>query len=109
MSHTSFFGGSLHVSGPLWVWAVHFAFCYVAVAFGCEAGWDGTFLLRGVLAAGSLVALVAASALLLAACRRARASAAFAARVGLPVAALSLLGIAWTSAPVLVLPACHLT
>jgi len=34
-----FFAAAVRTSLPLWLWAGHFAFCYVAVAVGCHAGW----------------------------------------------------------------------
>lgn len=112
----SFFGGSWRASAPLWVWAAHFAFCYVAVAIGCDAGWQqlrwaGVSALQWAMASASVVAIAVATLSLLAACRAARDSAGngMAVRVGLLVATLSLLGIAWTTVPVLLLPACHLT
>jgi hypothetical protein len=114
MKRASFFGGSMRASAPLWIWAAHFAFCYVAVAIGCDAGWHrvdwaGLSALRWTLASGSVVAIAAAVLLLVAARRHARGAghAGLAARVGLLVAALSLLGIAWTSLPALLLPACR--
>ena len=120
MKNASFFGGSARASAPLWLWAAHFAFCYAAVAIGCDAGWQqvrwaGLSALQWALASASAVAIAAAALLLLAACRAARhrdrdrGHGGLAARVGMLVAVLSLVGIVWTTAPLLWLPACHLT
>ena len=108
MKRASFFGGSMRASAPLWIWAAHFAFCYVAVAIGCDAGRD-LAALRWTLVSGSVVAIAAAALLSLSAWRNARQAAhrGLAVRVGLLIAALSLLGIAWTALPVLLLPACR--
>ena len=108
MKPASFFGGSLRASAPLWVWAAHFAFCYVAVAIGCDAGWDVSTL-RLTLAAGSGVAIAAAALSTVSVWRNARRAAhrGLAARVGLLAATLALPGIAWTALPVLLLPACR--
>jgi hypothetical protein len=116
MKRTSFFGGALRASAPLWVWAAHFGGCYVAVAIGCDAGWHGArwaglSALQWGLVSASVIALAVAACLLLAACRAARRTdhEGLALRVGVLGAALSLVGIAWTTTPVLWLPTCHLT
>ena len=111
----SFFAGSVQASLPLWLWALHFAFCYVAVAVGCHAGWHlavlaGFSLLQWLLVAASVLACLAGAELL----RRARAHAAqqrdgLLGRVRLLAALLGLVGIVWTAVPTLLLPVCHLT
>ena len=108
MKRSPFFAGSMRAAAPLWTWALHFAFCYVAVAVGCDAGGD-LAALRWTLVAGSVVAIAAAALLTLSAWRNARQAAhrGLAVRVGLLAAALSLLGVAWTALPVLLLPACR--
>jgi len=110
----SFFAGSAQASLPLWLWALHFAFCYVIVAVGCHAGWHlvavaGFSSLRWALVAASVLACVAAAELL----RRARSQAAreppaLLGRVRLLAAVLGLVGIVWTAVPILLLPACRL-
>lgn len=116
MRRAPFFGESMRTSAPLWLWAAHFAFCYVVVAIGCDAGWHriewaGRSTLQWTLATASVAAIAAGAALLLAGWRHARDDAhrGLAARVRVLVAALSLTGIAWTAAPAVLLPACRFT
>ena len=110
-----FFPAAARASLPLWLWALHFAFCYVAVAVGCRAGWQhpgaaGLSPLQGLLGWGSAAALGGAVVLLVHAWRhRATAPGALLARVRSVVAALALIGIAWTSIPLLLLPTCRIT
>jgi len=108
-----FFAAAVRTSLPLWLWAGHFAFCYVAVAVGCHAGWHeaawhGASALRWALAGASALALAAAVALLGLACRSrpgpARPLQDVARRL---VAVMALVGIAWTTWPALWLPACQ--
>ncbi|HEY0858777.1 MAG TPA: hypothetical protein VGE16_17060 [Albitalea sp.] len=109
-----FFRASVRASLPLWWWALHFAFCYVGLAAGCTAGWDlGASLLgsplRTTLVLGSAIAVAGAAALLLHAWRQSRTvDGALLARVRLAAAAMALIGIAWTSVPLLLLPLCRL-
>jgi hypothetical protein len=108
---------TLRASLPLWLWAVHFALCYAGVAVGCRLGWNetvfaGASLLRWTLALASLLALALAAWLLWRAAPRRPAQRhttasgnGLAARVRRLSACLALVGIAWTTLPVLALPA----
>lgn len=107
-------------AGPLWqgggpfiVWALHFFGLYVLVAAGCTAGWEevpllGTSLLRVLLVAVSVLALACIAWLLLHASggRRPQGSHGLLAVAAAGSAWLSLVGVAWVSAPVLMLPIC---
>jgi hypothetical protein len=109
-----FFAGSLRASLPLWVWAAHFAACYVGVAIGCHAGWhEGTVAglspLQWGLGAATALALAVAAALAWRACRPGAPAAGLQPTVRRLLAWLALLGIAWAAVPVLVLPSCHVT
>jgi hypothetical protein len=108
-----FFAGSLRASLPLWLWAAHFAFCYVGVAVGCHAGGHeqalaGLSLLRWMLLLASVLALVLGAFLLHRAWRQAGrgADGGLRARVQCVAAGLALVGIAWTTVPALSLPTC---
>lgn len=109
-----FFRASIHASLPLVWWALHFAFCYAGLAIGCTAGWDrGASLvgspLQTALLIGSAIAVAGAAVLLLHAWRRARADdGSLLPRVRLVAAVMALIGIAWTSVPLLLLPLCRL-
>lgn len=83
---------------PLLVWAVHFGFCYVFLALACSARWEAA-LITAALVAASAVALVWLAGLLVMALRRRPGRGV---RAGASV--LALLGVAWTTLPVLALP-----
>jgi hypothetical protein len=108
-----FFRTALRSSLPLWLWAVHFAFSYVAVAIGCRLGWqqapDGAWSrLDTILALGSALAAGAALWLLCRACRPAASgSPGLSKRVRGLASLLALLAIVWTTVPMLVLPVCR--
>jgi hypothetical protein len=91
----------LHGGAPLLVWALHFFASYVLVALLCCRAGDAT--LRGVLFAASAAALAAIVALLV---RRPPADRPLlrAARLGGGV--LALVGVAWTTLPMALLPPC---
>lgn len=109
-----FFRASMRASLPLVWWALHFAFCYAGLAIGCKAGWNRGESLLGsplqtALLAGCAVAVAGATALLLHAWRRSRAGdGGLLARVHLAAAVMALVGIVWTSVPLLLLPLCRL-
>ncbi len=110
-----FFTLAWRSSAPLWLWAAHFAFCYAAVAVGCHAGWHetmraGVSALGWMLGTASVLALVLAALSLGLACRRAATAhdGGFASRVHALSACLAMTGIAWTSIPLLALPACRI-
>lgn len=108
------------VFGPLWqggapfiVWALHFFAVYVLVASGCTAGWQdvallGTSLLRVVLVLVCAVALAGIAWLLWRADggRPPRGQRGLLAVAAAGSAWLSLVGVAWVSVPVLMLPLC---
>jgi len=110
-----FFPAAVRASLPLWLWALHFAFCYVAVAVGCRAGWQhggatGLSPLQWLLAAASAAALGIAVVLLIHAWRhRAAHPDELLARVRSIAAGLALIGIAWAAIPLLLLPTCRIT
>jgi hypothetical protein len=113
-SRYPFFAGVRSGTAPLLLWALHFAYCYAGVAIGCVAGWQrgavaGWSPLHWLLGLGSAAALAAAAVLLASAWRDAAVrDGGLLVRVRVVAAALALVGIGWTSAPVLVLPLCHL-
>lgn len=108
------------IVGPLWqgggpfiVWALHFFALYVLVAAGCTAGWAewpllGTSVLRVLLVATSVLALGAIAWLLWRADggRPPRGTRGLLAVAAAGSAWLALVGVAWVSVPVLMLPMC---
>lgn len=108
-----FFAGLWSGAAPFFLWAAHFAFCYLAVAIGCTALHVPGGLapssggLRTLLLAATAAALVAGAVLLVRACRALRRRhddlLPTARAVG---AALALVGMVWTAWPVAVLPVC---
>lgn len=100
-----FFRTALRSMAPLLVWAVHFASCYLVVAFGCVA-WGPQAPLRALVVGASVLALLAIATQAVLAWRRR----------GTPLAApaerwsslLALLGVAWTTLPAFVLPLCRM-
>lgn len=100
-----FFRSALRTMAPLLVWALHFAFCYLAIACGCLA-WGPRAPLRAVVIGASVVALVAIGGQAALAWRRRRTPLAVPAERW--AAVLALLGVAWTSMPAFMLPACRL-
>ncbi len=92
-------------TAPLLVWAAHFSFCYAYAAVGCAAGLQGMapLLWASVIAMAMVLALLLRSVLDV---RRRRASRRLldAARIG--SAALALIGMGWTSVPMLLLAVC---
>jgi hypothetical protein len=107
----TFFSGTVRASLPLWLWALHFAFCYAGLALGCHAGWDrGEAPLRGLLLTGSALAVAAASLLLWRAWLQLRSdrAAGLLSQVRLAAAVMAWIGIVWTSVPLLLLPLCQL-
>jgi hypothetical protein len=106
------FATALRTALPMWLWAAHFAFSYVIVAIGCQAGWQqagpGAWSrLELVLALGSTLAVGAALLLLVRACRGARLQPGLSGLVHRLVAVLALLGIVWTTVPMGLLPLCR--
>lgn len=109
-----FGAGVRAAAAPLFVWAAHFAFCYVAAATGCpDGGTAAPMRADGVLQAALVGATLAAAAvlgwMLWRGCR-ARGGADDGdslVRFVRPTAALlSLAGVAWAAVPLLLLPAC---
>lgn len=99
--------------GPFFVWALHFFGVYVLDAAGCNAGWDeaalaGTSLLRVLLVAVSALALGWIAWLLWRADggRPPRGREGLLAVAAAGSAWLALVGVAWVSVPVLMLPLC---
>jgi hypothetical protein len=123
LARPSFAAVAWAVGGPLLLWAGHFAFCYVAVAVGCAgmargAAWSLAEV-RGVLLAGSFLALVAGSWWLARACagwrraalREGRALTPAREKAALPAgraiaALLAWVGMLGTAVPLLLLPPC---
>jgi hypothetical protein len=104
-----FFAGVWAGSAPLLVWALHFAFCYVAVAVMCtsavNAGLDEPRALHGSLAAATALAFVTLAAMLW----RTRSPAPQASYLQLMrrvASTLALIGVAWMGVPMAMLPAC---
>jgi hypothetical protein len=98
------------LAGPI-VWAAHFFFLYLVEAFLCPAGGAFTGAIRW---AGIAATAAALSLLALLALSSARASDGLSdgtAKEGplafaRPLTLLSMVAVAWTSAPLFVLPAC---
>lgn len=92
---------------PLLIWSAHFALCYALVAARCSPGGRGEGAMQAPLLIGaSLLALGACAALLWHAARAWPIEARLMdwARAG--GALLALVGIAWTSLPLLMLDGC---
>lgn len=101
----SFFAGVWAGMAPLVVWAAHFAFSYVAVAVACVGAPPDPTVLRAVLLAATALAFVVIAALLWRAPSSLGGYAVLARRVS---AVLSLIGVAWSGVPMLLLPVCVL-
>ncbi|MEW6704801.1 MAG: hypothetical protein AB1430_08120 [Pseudomonadota bacterium] len=108
-----FFAGVWAGCTPLLLWALHFAFCYVVTAVGCRAWMQAAeasltpLQLRGLMAAGTALALTLGLWLLHRACGATRHErAGLLPRVRLASAALALVAIAWTGLPLALLPVC---
>jgi hypothetical protein len=109
------FKNMLLATAPLLVWAAHFFFSYAFVAAACVAGLDsatiaGMPILETGLLLASMLALGTAAALLWRplrrVCRRGGSDRLIdTAKVG--SAMLALIGIAWTSLPMLMLKGCN--
>jgi hypothetical protein len=109
--HATFFAGVRAGAAPMLLWSAHFGFCYVAVAVGCTARAHGDAAsassLRTALLAATAIALAIGAWLLVHACRAdAREPGALLPKVRLAGAVLALVGIAWTSLPLALLPLC---
>ena len=91
---------------PLVVWGVHFFFCYAWAAVACQRGGDPAWGLGAV----SVLALGAAALLCARAlrrvCRQGGAAPALHDWATLVTAALSLVAIAWTCVPMLMVDLC---
>ena len=93
---------------PLVLWGVHFFFCYAWAAVACERGSDPAWALGAV----SVLAVGAATVLFVRALRRVcqlregHASPALHDWATLVTAALSLVAIAWTCVPMLMVDMC---
>ena len=109
---STFAGATWRGAMPLGIWALHFSACYVGIAVGCNAGWQrstwlGVPSLQASLALLTLLALSAAGALVWQACRDAAGSRALLPAVRALTALLTLVGIAWSSVPLWLLPLCR--
>jgi hypothetical protein len=96
-SQDRFFRQMMHTVLPLLVWAAHFFFCYVYAAEACQ---------RTVLVVVSLVAALAAAALLAQAVlriTRTDGKPRLLHRASMAIALLSLIGILWSSIPIVML------
>ena len=111
----SFWSGFAHACLPLAIWAGHFFASYVFVAVGCRAGLDtrtvlGIPLLSLGLMAATLLALAALAWVLLHPGRARTAASsskdAVATSFRRGAAGLSLVAVAWTAVPVLLLRSC---
>jgi hypothetical protein len=112
-----FWIGLVHACLPLAIWAAHFFGSYVFVAVGCHAGLDtrnfaGIPLLTLGLAGATVIALLALAWILLQPSRLRAASGAgsgdgpIGAAFRRGAAGLSLVAVAWTGVPVVLLRAC---
>jgi hypothetical protein len=100
-----FFRAALRSMAPLLVWAAHFAWCYLVVAFGCVA-WGPQAPLRALVIGASVVALAAITTQAVRAWRRRGTPLAVPAERWSSV--LALLGVGWTTLPAAVLPLCRI-
>ncbi|MBL0726567.1 hypothetical protein [Piscinibacter sp. HJYY11] len=97
-----FFTGVWAGMAPLVVWAAHFAFGYVAIAVACVGAPPDPQGLRAVLLGATALAFLVLAAMLWRASSL-NGHAQLMRRVG---ALLSLIGVAWSGVPVVLLPAC---
>jgi hypothetical protein len=110
---SAFFAGVRAGTAALALWALHFAFCYGAVAVGCSAILhDGAAVtppqLRLLLAAATAAAVAAGLWLLYGACRSlAHAQGDLLPKVRLIGAALAVVAMLWTGLPLALLPLCR--
>lgn len=112
MQRDRFFPPSFDACAPLLLWALHFFVAYVFAAAACltslaEAVWLGHPAIWVALLAWSFAALLCALWLLFRArraCRDAHDRLVSGVRMGCAV--LALVGIAWTSLPLLMLSVC---
>ena len=102
--------GAWSGSAPLWLWAAHFAACYVAAAAGCIQAAGAARAAAGVagfIGAATAIALLMGLWLLVRACRGLRAGPGdLLPRLRLFVAALAFIGIAWTGVPLAFIAPC---
>lgn len=107
-----FFAGTWSGSAPLLLWALHFAFCYGAVAVGCTAilhggAWLTAEQLRLLMGGATVLALALGALLLWRAFAAGRqVGGRLLPRVRLLGALMALVGMAWTGLPLALLPAC---
>lgn len=94
-SEDGFVGTVREAALPLLVWATHFGFAYVWLAFSCAAGWAPGRITAVLLCGSVLAALWLVGLLVVAARRRTRR----AMRAG--AAALALVAVAWVTWPML--------
>jgi hypothetical protein len=100
--HDRFFTGLWRGGGALLVWALHFGTSYVLVAAGCCGGFEPA--LRPSLLVLSAAAIIAIAWLLARSLRRPDS---LSGAAGIGTGALALVGVAWTTVPVLApLPPC---
>ena len=99
------------LAGPM-VWAAHFFFLYLVEAFACAAHGVSTGAVRWVGISATAVALGALALLALGSTRASSSPREGTVQDGSPAALarprilLSMVAIVWTSAPLLLLPAC---
>ncbi|HET6600055.1 MAG TPA: hypothetical protein VFG60_08835 [Burkholderiaceae bacterium] len=110
MAHPDLFFRKAWLGGaPLLVWALHLFGAYAFVAISCcsafaETQWFGVAAPRLVLLAASVLALAAIVALLL---RGLREPESLLRTASTGTAALALIGVAWTTLPMLLMPMCR--
>lgn len=101
----------LWIAAPFLPWALHFFAIYAIQGLACGRGWSAawTYAAMGALSLACMVAVGGIGARAWAQVRssRARADAAMAARLVAMLSALSLLAIAMTTLPVLLLSPCE--
>ncbi len=113
---SGFLAKSLFALAGLLIWALHFGAIYAFQALACARGFAGEVAGAGIVTvfvvAATVLALLAAAAVLVAGWRTAGANAdlaehdEFLRSLGLLVAGLSVVTIVWEALPVLMMPAC---
>ncbi len=104
-----FFSAVWMASTPLLLWALHFWFCYFAVAVVCTSAMHGGAMdpaaLRWVLVATTIAAIAMLAALLWRDLARSEAGSIVGVARQL-TALIALVGIAWAGVPLALLPVC---
>ena len=114
---SGFLAKSLFALAGLLIWALHFGAIYAFQALACARGFAGrevagTGIVTAFIIAATVLALLAAAAVMVAGWRTAGANASlaehneFLRHLGLLVAGFSIVAIVWEALPVLLMPAC---